>query len=245
MRLRTGSMRARTATRLSAKPSSSDLPPAPRMIGSITGSPRAMLSSQTPFWSARRLQRGAHGELIAARLGSGTASTKAAPPRIPIEPEIGVIDGDADVFVVAIDDGAGVRRATGPAPLAACRRAEISARMLADSGRSASIAPSLSRSASRMSLDETLRASMPTARMPSAERPHRRAQHPGPLRIVGLEPEDHAALRRPRQADVDLVEGPPLAVALVVDDQIAVLETEFAQIVAVEAGRAQRRRSRP
>jgi hypothetical protein len=30
-----------------------------------------------------------------------------------------------------------------------------------------------------------------------------------------------------------------LAVALIVDDQIAVLETELAQIVTVEAGRAQ------
>ena len=45
--------------------------------------------------------------------------------------------------------------------------AEISARMLADSGRSTSISPSLRRMASRMSRDETWRASMPTARTPS------------------------------------------------------------------------------
>ncbi len=57
--------------------------------------------------------------------------------------------------------------------------------------------------------------------------------------VFRCDPEDHAALLRPRQADVDLAESPTLAVALIVDDQIAVLETEFLQIVAVEAGRAQ------
>ena len=72
-----------------------------------------------------------------------------------------------------------------------------------------------------------------------AERPHRRAEHPGPVRLVRRQAEDHAALLGPGQADVDLAEGPALAVALIVDDEIAVLEAELAQIVTVEAGRAE------
>ncbi len=70
------------------------------------------------------------------------------------------------------------------------------------------------------------------------ERAHRRAQAPRPLGIVGLKPEDHAALRGPRQARVDPIERPRLAVAPIVDHEIAVLEAEFAQFLAVEAGGA-------
>ena len=80
---------------------------------------------------------------------------------------------------------------------------------------------------------------MPTARTPSPSGRIAALNHPWPFRIVGREAKDHAALRRPRQADIDPAERPTLAVALVVDDQIAVLEAEFAQIVAVEAGRAE------
>ena len=114
----------------------------------------------------------------------------------------------------------------------------ISARMLADSGRSASTVAFVEPQRQQNVAGGNL-ARLDADRADAVgERAHRRAQHPGPLGILGLEPEDHAALGRPRQAHVDLVESPVLAVAPVVDDQIAVLEAELAQIVAVEAAGA-------
>ena len=67
----------------------------------------------------------------------------------------------------------------------------------------------------------------------------RRAQQPGPLGRFRADRQRDAAGRRAGQAQIDVLEGPLLAVALVVDGEIAVLEADLAEVVAVEAGGAE------
>ena len=71
------------------------------------------------------------------------------------------------------------------------------------------------------------------------ERAHRRTQHPGAFGIIGFEPKNYATLSRPRQAHIDAIKLPLLTAAPVVNNQISIFEAKFAQIVAVETGRAQ------
>ena len=48
-----------------------------------------------------------------------------------------------------------------------------------------------------------------------------------------------AAVARTAQAERDVLEGPAIAALLVVDDQIAVLQTDLVEVLAVEPGQAQ------
>src|ERR1700753_3683652 len=109
---------------------------------------------------------------------------------------------------------------------------------------------SFSRSASRMFEVETLSARMSTDRTPLAGAataapraqgrgaPSAAPQRPGrgPLLADG---QRHAAAARPAQADGDVVEIPFVAALLVVDDQLAVLQTDFVEVLSVEPGEAQ------
>ena len=72
------------------------------------------------------------------------------------------------------------------------------------------------------------------------QRTHRGAQHPGPFGVVGLKPKDDPALPWPRQACVNAVECPTFAVAPIVNDQVAIFQTQLTQIVAVESGLPER-----
>ena len=69
---------------------------------------------------------------------------------------------------------------------------------------------------------------------------HRGADHPGSFGIVGLKPKNNTALARTGQTRIDPVKRPLLAVAPIVDDKIAVLQTELTQIVTVETCLADR-----
>ena len=120
----------------------------------------------------------------------------------------------------------------------------ISARTLADSGKSLSMSPWSRRSASRISRAETLRASMPTARMPSLKGRMAADKSHGAAGFSDLTRNTTPPCFGRVEADVDVGEAPVLAVALVVDGEIAVLEAEFAQVVAVEARKRRARRSR-
>ncbi len=66
-----------------------------------------------------------------------------------------------------------------------------------------------------------------------AGRRHRRDETPRPRRIIRADADFNAAVR-PLDAEVDVLECPVLAGALVVDCQVAVLEPELAQVMAVE-----------
>ena len=68
---------------------------------------------------------------------------------------------------------------------------------------------------------------------------HGRAQQPGPLAGLRAHGQRDAAAARPRQAEIDVVEFPLLAVALIEQREIAVLQPELAQVAAVEAGGAE------
>src|SRR5262245_7008973 len=67
----------------------------------------------------------------------------------------------------------------------------------------------------------------------------RRTQRPPPLGIVRADRQGNAAGLRPRQAQIDVLKGPLPAVALVVDGEIAILETDLAQILAIEPAGAE------
>ena len=103
IRLRFVSTFRRTATRLSATPSSSDDPPGARMTGSMTESPRVTIDQPYARLLLRRVQGRAHSELIAARLNLKWNNQIAA-LIVPIEPDIRAIDGEIDFVVVPVDD---------------------------------------------------------------------------------------------------------------------------------------------
>src|SRR6202030_4626870 len=71
-----------------------------------------------------------------------------------------------------------------------------------------------------------------------ARRLDRRRQSPRPLGIGRTDGHDDTTAMRPLKAQRDVLEVPVLAGARVVDVEVAVLEAELAQIVAVESGLA-------
>ena len=66
-----------------------------------------------------------------------------------------------------------------------------------------------------------------------------RQQGPRTLGIVRTEREQHLARARPRQAEIDLLEFRLLAVAQVLDHQVAALEADLDQVTPVEPERAE------
>ena len=66
----------------------------------------------------------------------------------------------------------------------------------------------------------------------------RDAQRPRPRALLA-EAERDAATARPAQAERDVLKRPFVAALLVVDDQIAVLQADLVEVLAVETGQAQ------
>ena len=110
----------------------------------------------------------------------------------------------------------------------------MSAWMRPDNSSSGSYETSPSRIASMMSLAETFWVSMSMIRRPLTPGRQRRAHQPRPLRILRAERDGEAAAFRPRDAEIDVGECPLLAVALVVDREVAALEADLGQVAAVE-----------
>ena len=192
-----------------------------------------MPSNQVPFCSGEALQRRAHRELIAARLNL-KRHDQAVPPGIPVKSKIRVVDIHADTVDFAIGDRAGIA-INCPCTNCGVPSAETSARILADRGRSISTSLALSRIANMISRVETLRASMPTARMPSAIGRIAALSTQGRLGLSDSSRKTTPPWRGRVETRVDPVKCPPLPVAPVVDDKISIFETELAQVMAVEA----------
>ena len=74
---------------------------------------------------------------------------------------------------------------------------------------------------------------------PLGSRPHRGGELPWPGGILGAEFEFEGAGTRAGQAQMDVLEPGLLAVAAIVDHQIAALQPDLGQIAAVEAERAE------
>jgi hypothetical protein len=157
---------------------------------------------------------------------------------VPVEAELGALDRDLVERVIGVDDEAllhqdaavdHLRNAVGPDLGADARRHRQVGLVLtvAEPHRQHQI---LGRQPLGLDVDDA--AAVLALRQ-------RGAQQPGPLGIVRADRERHAASLRPGQAQVDILERPLLAAALVVDDQVAVLEPELAQVAAVEAGGAE------
>src|SRR5471032_588317 len=51
--------------------------------------------------------------------------------------------------------------------------------------------------------------------------------------------ERHASRARPTQAEADVLEGPFVAALLIVDDQDAVLQADFIEVLSVKTGQAE------
>ena len=58
-------------------------------------------------------------------------------------------------------------------------------------------------------------------------------------RALFADAERHAAAARPAKAEADILEVPFVAALLIVDDQVAVLQTDLVEVLAVEPGQAQ------
>ncbi len=69
-------------------------------------------------------------------------------------------------------------------------------------------------------------------------RPDRNPQRPR-MGALLAETERHPACARPPQAEADVIERPFVAALLIVDDQIAILQADFVEVLSVETGQAQ------
>ena len=94
------------------------------------------------------------------------------------------------------------------------------------------------RSASRRSRSDTLRASKLTARTPPPIGVIVRVHQPGARGVLGAERELELARMRAREAQMDVLELRLVAGAHVVDDEVAALEADLGEVAAVEAQRA-------
>ena len=146
-----------------------------------------------------------------------------------------MVDIDAAVGAVGLADEAGfgdnpadqaVRHAIGAEFTAqACRQRQVRFEIaVVEPGREQKIAR---RDVAGFKLD---------AARAVAQRLDRRRQSPWPLGIARTDGHDDTAAMRPLQAERDVLEVPVLAGARVVDGEVAVLQPELAQIVAIESG---------
>ena len=157
--------------------------------------------------------------------------------RVPIQLDLGMVDIDAAVGAAGLADEAGfgndpadqaVGHAIGAEFTAqACRQRQIGFEIaVVEAGREQKIAR---RDMAGFELD---------AARAVARRLDRRRQSPWPLGIARTDGDDDTAAMRPLQTERDVLEVPVLAGARVVDVEVAVLEAQLAQIVAVESGLA-------
>ena len=157
--------------------------------------------------------------------------------RIPIQLDLGMVDIDAAVGAVGVADEAGfgddpadqaMGHAIGTELAAQARRQRQIGFEIAvvEAGREQKVAR---RDVAGFELD---------AARAVARRLDRRRQSPRPLGIARTDGHDDTAAVRPLQAERDVLKIPVLAGARVVDGEIAVLEAQLAQIVAVESGLA-------
>ena len=173
-----------------------------------------------------------HGELISAGLQL-EGNDERTPLKIPIHAEHGALDVQMEIGIVAVADVAGLgehlafhvlRRSVGCDLRAQARRQ-----------RHVGFEPSFVQPQRKQQIAARYLARLePDRAVAVGERTHSGGDQPRPTRIFRTDLEYDTALARPREARIDALEGPLLAVAPVVDDEPAVLEAEFAQIVAVE-----------
>src|SRR5262249_58996233 len=75
--------------------------------------------------------------------------------------------------------------------------------------------------------------------VPLLARRHRRAHVPRPLGGLRAECNRDAATFGPRYAQIDVGERPALAIALIVDGEVAVLQADLGEVAAVKATRVE------
>jgi hypothetical protein len=144
------------------------------------------------------------------------------PPDVPIESEVRAIDVHVESVVGAIDDHACIgdqltlhrlRQAfTGNLGTNACRYGHVGIEI-------ADVEPQRQKDIARRNparLD-------PDRAHSIGKRAHGRAQHPRTLRRVGLKSKNNTALPGARQAHIDAFELPLLAIAPIIDNEVAVL----------------------
>ena len=181
---------------------------------------------------------------LAARNELRTAPSNCRAAGVPAQIELRLVDRDAAVGIAAHRRSRRRRRRCGLPSAQACRRAPISARSTAESGTSAANWLPSTRSASIRSFGETSRTTISMVRRPSARGVTVAVSDHRPSAPVELTAKATPPLARPRQAEIDVFEGPALAVALIVHHEGAVLEADSRQRAAVEPERARACRPR-
>ena len=154
---------------------------------------------------------------------------------IPIDLELGAVDIDAAVGVVAIVDGAGIG---DDRPVSDCGTpfGPISPRKLADSGTLISQAAVAEPGRQQQIVGGYLARLQLNAAIAVPGRLDRSRQSPRSLRIIRTHRHDNAAAVRPLDTETDILKRPSLAGARVVDSERTVLQSKFTQVVAIEFG---------
>ena len=172
--------------------------------------------------------------------------------RVPVEIDFGAIDRNARERIVEIDDEALVHQDLAVEHVRECRRARYRrgcAPRAADRARTGSRPTRmasikiLGRDLLRLDVDDAVALLLPGR--------HGRAHVPRPLDVFRTQRDGDAAALGPRHAEIDIGERPLLAVALVVDREIAAFEADLGEVAAIQAAGVealdpgqQRRRSR-
>src|SRR5262249_24745184 len=153
----------------------------------------------------------------------------------PIESDLGTIDRDAAERIVEIDDGAFVDHdaavehawnAVGP-DLGANAPGERQIGLVLVVAPTHGEHQVFGRDLLRIDVDDAVSRAVPGR--------HRCAHLPRPLADLRAERDCDAAAFGPRHAQIDVGECPLLAVALVVDREVAAFEPDLAEIAAVQS----------
>ena len=227
-----GSMRARTETRSMISGGSRE-----RSAEANTTRPRGIASVQGAPGLGRHVEL--RHEADAARPGLHLERhLQLARRRVPAQVELRLVDMDAAVRIVARSEIAG---AGEDAPFHRLQRA-VALDLGAQHRRERHVGVEMSVAGAQRQ-HQVLRRDVAHHRLDGAPavrlRRHGRGQRPQPARAGRIDGESDAAFLRPRQAQIDVLEGPALAVALVVDHQRAVLQPDLGQRAAVEAERVE------
>ena len=162
-----------------------------------------------------------------------------APRRIPVEIHLGLVDRDRFFFVLRVSDPS----ALGYQAALDHLRHEIRADLRPDASGNRDVELEVTFVETHCKKDVPRRylprLDLDAALLISARNDGRR-QLPRVVVVFGAEIENHAAASVAIQAEIDLLEGPGLAVAAVIDDQVAVLQTELAEnfIFGIRLGEA-------
>ena len=159
------------------------------------------------------------------------------PRRIPVEGHLGAVDLELGVGILAVGEAAGTEQQLAARHLRRAVARELGAK--AERHRHVGVDPAGVDAQREQNVAHHDLARLDAQGAPSlAERLDAGKQQPLMVRIVRRDAQRDLAARLAREAQIDLVEGRFLPVALVVDREAAALEADLAEVAPVEPERA-------